>query len=166
YNVTENVSEAMKPNNDDLLVIDYTKYNFGEILHHQNYDVVFDCVGGQEQWESAQQILKPGGRFITIVGDDPHSNLTVKNIVTMGAGVINRKFWSLVGQEPSYIFHILKHDYRHLDDMRVNYIETGKMKPMIDHVYDFYNLKELHEMYDRSKSGKAQGKMVAQIIKD
>ncbi|CAF1389458.1 unnamed protein product, partial [Rotaria sordida] len=166
YNATENVSEVMKPNNDDLLVIDYTKYNFGEILHHQNYDVVFDCVGGQEQWESAQQILKAGGRFITIVGDDPHSNLTVKNIVTMGAGVINRKFWSLVGQEPSYIFHILKHDYRHLDDMRVNYIETGKMKSIIDHVYDFYNLKELHEMYDRSKSGKAQGKMVAQIIKD
>ncbi|CAF3548508.1 unnamed protein product [Rotaria sp. Silwood1] len=166
YNIIENVSEVTKSNHDDLLVIDYTTYNFGELLHHQNYDVVFDCVGGQEQWESAQQILKPGDRFVTIVGDDPHSNLTVKNIVTVSAGVINRKFWSLIGQEPSYIFHALKQDYRHLDDMRMNYIEMGKMKSIIDRVYNFYKLEELHAMYDRSKSRRAQGKMVAQIVQD
>ena len=159
------MNEGTSANNDSFLVIDYTKYNFGELLRHQNYDMVFDCVGGKEQWESAQQILKPGGRFVTIVGDDPQSYLSVKNIVTVGAGVINRKFWSLLGQEPSYIFHVLKQDYRHLDDMRVNYIETGKMKPIIDRVYDFHDLQQLHDMYERSQAHKAQGKMVAQIIK-
>lgn len=148
-----------------ILVIDYTKNNFGQMLRHQNFDVVFDCVGGLEQWEGAQQILKPGGRFVTIVGDDPHSNLTVKNIVTVGAGVINRKFWSLVGQEPSYIFHVLKQDYRHLDDLRINYIETGKMRPIIDRIYDFHNIEESRAMYDRSQARQAQGKLVAQIIK-
>ncbi len=46
-------------NNDQqqLFVIDYNAKDFGQELQGQNYDIVYDCVGGQEQWKSAQQIL-------------------------------------------------------------------------------------------------------------
>ncbi|CAF5021795.1 unnamed protein product, partial [Rotaria sp. Silwood1] len=83
YTITENKDEI---NNDPqkILVIDYNAKDFGQELQGQNYDVVYDCVGGQQQWISAQQILKIGGQFITIVGDDPNSVLSFKWIATMG----------------------------------------------------------------------------------
>ena len=39
-----------------------------EHLKDQGYDVIFDCVGGKESWQSAHKILKKDGAFVTIVG--------------------------------------------------------------------------------------------------
>jgi NADPH:quinone reductase-like Zn-dependent oxidoreductase len=132
----------------------------------ENYDVVYDCVGGQQQWISAQQVLKSHGQFITIVGDDTKSVLSVKSMASMGFGLLNRKLWSIVGSlHHNYIFHFLKPTFQDLDDIRTKYVETGKVKPLLDTVFDWRKdgVQALYSIYDKSKSGKAQGKIVLKI---
>ena len=132
----------------------------------EDYDVVYDCVGGQQQWISAQQILKQGGQFITIVGDDTKSVLSLKSVATIGSSIINRKFWSVFSSNHhGYIIHFLRQTPENLDDMRTNYIETGKVKTIIDTVYDWRKdgVEALYSLYEKSKSGKAQGKLILKI---
>ncbi|CAF1251593.1 unnamed protein product [Rotaria sordida] len=165
YTITENKDEI---NNDPqkILVIDYNAKDFGQELKGENYDVVYDCVGGQQQWMSAQQILKIGGQFITIVGDDQNSVLSFKWIVTMGLSMINRKFWSIFSSaHHSYTYHGLSQTPEDLDDIRINFIEIGKVKPLIDTVYDWQKdgVEALYLLYEKIKSGKAQGKLILKI---
>jgi NADPH:quinone reductase-like Zn-dependent oxidoreductase len=141
------------------------KQDFGSVLQDQQFDCVYDCVGGQEQWEQAQQIMKQGGHFLTIAGDDPESEINVKSLVQMAGSMINRKFSSLFGpNKHSYAFHRSSGSTEALDDLRVNYIETGKVKPILDTVYDDWS--QFIDMFEKSKSGKAQGKLVLKIVKD
>ncbi|CAF2844295.1 unnamed protein product [Rotaria sp. Silwood2] len=165
YTITENKDEM---NNDPqkILVIDYNAKDFGQELKGQNYDVVYDCVGGQQQWISARQILKIGGQFITIVGDDTNPVLSFKWIATIGSSVINRKFWSIFSSaHHAYIYHGLYQTPDDLDDIRTTYIETGKVKPLIDTVYDWRKdgVEALYLPYEKTRSGKAQGKLILKI---
>ncbi|CAF1281305.1 unnamed protein product [Rotaria sp. Silwood1] len=165
YTITENKDEI---NNDSqkILVIDYNAKDFGQELQGQNYDVVYDCVGGQQQWISAQQILKIGGQFITIAGDDPNPVLLFKWIATISSSLINRKFWSIFGSaHHAYIYHVLYQIPEDLDDIRITYIETGKVKPLIDTVYDWRKdgVEALYLLYEKVRSGKAQGKLILKI---
>jgi alcohol dehydrogenase len=155
-------------NNDQqqILVIDYNAKDFGQELKGQNYDAVYDCVGGEQQWISAQQILKKGGQFVTIVGDDTKSALSLKSVATTGASIINRKFWSVFSSDHhDYIIHFLNQTPEDLDNIRKNYIETDKVKPLIDTVYDLQKdgVEALYSLYEKSKSGKAQGKLILKV---
>ncbi|CAF1409933.1 unnamed protein product [Rotaria sp. Silwood1] len=132
----------------------------------QNYDLVYDCVGGEQQWISAQKILKRGGQFITIVGDDTSSIISLKTLVIAGSSLVNRKFWSVFGSaHHGYIRHLLNENFQDLDDIRTKYIETGKVKPLIDTVFDWRKdgVEALYSLYEKSKSGKAQGKLILKI---
>ncbi|CAF0906665.1 unnamed protein product [Rotaria sordida] len=132
----------------------------------QNYDVVYDCIGGEQQWISAQQVLKCGGQFITIVGDDRKSIISLKSLVSVGSSLINRKFWSIFGSSHhNYIFHFVNQNFQELDDIRTKYIETGKVKPLIDTIYDWQkdDVEALYLLYEKSKSEKAQGKLILKI---
>lgn len=132
----------------------------------QNYDVVYDCVGGQQQWLSAQQILKRGGQFITIAGDEPERGYSVKSVAALGHRILVRKLGSVFGSSHhGYIHHLLLPAYQELDDLRTNYLETGKVKPLIDTVFDWQTegAEAIYKLYEKSKSGKAQGKLILKI---
>lgn len=123
-------------------------------------------MGGEEQWTSAQKILKRNGYFITIVGDDKKSEITMKALASVGSSLINRKFWSVFGSSHhNYILHFLTQRYEDLNDLRVNYIENDKVKPVIDTVFDWRKdgVEALYSLYEKSQSGKAQGKLILQI---
>ena len=45
-------------------VIDYRSENWADVLAGENYDVLYDCVGGETHWQDAHKILKPGGYFV------------------------------------------------------------------------------------------------------
>ena len=90
----------------------------------------------------------------------------MKALASVGSSLINRKFWSVFGSSHhNYIFHFLNQRYEDLDDLRVNYIENGKVKPVIDTVFDWRKdgVEALYSFYEKSKSGKAQGKLILQI---
>lgn len=84
----------------------------------------------------------------------------------MGSSIINRKFWSVFdSSHHNYMLHLLKETYQELDDMRTNYIETEKVKPIIDTIFDWKKdgVEALYSLYEKSKSGKAQGKLILKI---
>ncbi len=123
-------------------------------------------MGGIEQWTSAQEVLKRGGHFLTIVGDDTQSVVSVKSVLSLVPSLMNRKFWSTFGSSHhKYGFHFLKENSQDLDDLRTTYIETGKVKPLIDTVFDWRKdgVEALYSLYEKSKSGKAQGKLILKI---
>jgi hypothetical protein len=90
-------------------------------------------------------------------------------MVTTGSSLINRKFWSVFSSEQhGYIMHFLNQSPEDLDDMRTYYIETDKVKPIIDTIYDWQKdgVEALYSLYEKSKSGKAQGKLILRIADD
>ncbi|CAF0820462.1 unnamed protein product [Rotaria sordida] len=165
YDITQTNIETNN-NRNQLHIIDYNEKDFEHELKGQNYDVVYDCIGGEQQWISAQQVLKCGGQFITIVGDDRKSIISLKSLVSVGSSLINRKFWSIFGSSHhNYIFHFVNQNFQELDDIRTKYIETGKVKPLIDTIYDWQkdDVEALYLLYEKSKSEKAQGKLILKI---
>ncbi|UJR17261.1 hypothetical protein I4U23_004156 [Adineta vaga] len=165
YEIIRNKSDFINIDNQ-ILVIDYKEKDFGEELQGENYDIVCDCVGGQQNWISTQRILKHGGEFITFVGDDPNPVLSLTWIINTAANLINRKFWSYFGSaRHNYIMHAHKQTPENLEDMRINYIENGKVKPLIDKVCDWRQdgAEALYSLYERSRSGTAQGKLILKL---
>ncbi|CAF1377191.1 unnamed protein product [Adineta ricciae] len=165
YEIIRNKSEWINMDNQ-ILVIDYKEKDFGEELQGNDYDIVCDCVGGQQNWISAQRILKRGGDFITFVGDDPNPVLSVTWIVQTAGNLLNRKFWSVFGSERhKYFMHVHSQTPENLDDLRLNYFESGKVKPIIDKVYDWRKdgIEALYSAYERSRNRMAQGKLILKI---
>jgi len=142
-------------------VINYKKgEQFGTVLAGKNYDLVFDCVGGVDSWVQSQAVLKPGGKFVTIVGDST-DNLSVTGImwimmVTSWRGV-KRMFGG-----PQYISMLTDsdkmEDYMALHD----FVEAGKVKPVLDSnsPYSFDNWKDAFAML---MSHRAKGKIIIKV---
>ncbi len=84
----------------------------------------------------------------------------------MGSRILSRKLGSVFSSSHhSYIPFFLQPNYQELDDMRTKYLETGKVKSLIDTVFDWQTdgVEALYKLYEKSKSGKAQGKLVLKI---
>lgn len=52
---------------------------------------VYDTVGGLDHYQRSLKVLKPGGYYISIVGDTP-SNMTVTKLVTTGVDMVLRSW--------------------------------------------------------------------------
>jgi len=50
-------------------VINYKETSVLEALKGKDLDIVYDTIGGYENWEAAQAGLKKNGTFVTLVGD-------------------------------------------------------------------------------------------------
>lgn len=50
-------------------VIAYDEKKWYEVLQPDTFDCVYDCIGGEGVWDSAQRVLKKNGTFTTIAGD-------------------------------------------------------------------------------------------------
>jgi len=133
---------------------------FGDILEGQNYDMVFDCVGGVDSWVQSQRVLKSGGKFVTIVGDST-DNLTVTGLMWIMSVGGWRKLKTLAGA-PEYISMLTDSDtakdYTELHD----FVEAGKLKPVLDpnSPYTFDNWKDAFAML---MSHRAKGKIVIKV---
>lgn len=116
-------------------VIDYKTTNFEEVLH--DYDVVFDTMGGEIQTKS-YQVLKKGGRLVTIVNapDEEKAN---------EYGVTASNVW-------------LQPNGKQLEQLGA-LLQNGKLKAIVGHVFPFseQGLKEAHAL---SESHHAKGKIV------
>jgi len=138
-------------------VLDYTKVDWGEELKGQNFDIIIDTVGGN--WERAQKVAKPGGRFVTVVGDEPHEehwNL-IQLAWTMAKATV-RKIMSSTGG-PHYYFIITKDKLEDLQTL-ANMAAKGQLKPQVDKVFP---LEQVVEAFRYSVQGHAKGKVVVMI---
>lgn len=120
-------------------VIDYRNGFINEIKKHvpQGLDVVLDCVGGQTLKDSAQ-LLKPGGRLVSIV-EKPHHEQEKKNIH------VSFVFVAPNGAQLAEIGKL---------------IEQGKIQvPRIEEM----PLKEAAAAQEKNREGHTEGKIVLKV---
>jgi len=141
-------------------VIDYTKEEWSNVLKGQNYDVIYDTVGGG--WPKAHEVSRSGGSFVTIAGDGPgDSKLSISAALLMVSRVAYRKLRSLTGG-PTYDFILTQENLSHLEAIG-KMVEEGALKPTVDKVYP---LDKFVEGFLHSQSGRTRGKVVFSISND
>jgi len=119
-------------------VVDYSQTNFGDEVfskYPHGVDVVFDCVGGEVLQKSAE-IVKQGGRLITIV-DDPTG---------LARSDIHKEF-VFVAPNSTQLTELAR------------MVEQGRLKTHLSQVFPF-GLEEARKAHELSESMHTRGKMV------
>jgi NADPH:quinone reductase-like Zn-dependent oxidoreductase len=122
-------------------VVDYTQVNFGDAVfskYPHGVDVVFDCVGGEVLQKSAE-IVKEGGRLITIV-DDPTG---------LARNDIHKEF-VFVAPKSTQLTELAR------------MVEQGRLKTHLSQVFPF-GLEKARKAHELSESMHTRGKMVLVI---
>ena len=119
-------------------VVDYTQKDFRKAVrshYPDGVDVVFDCVGGDVLQKSAE-IVKGGGRLVTIVGDP--TGLVRSDI---------HKEFVFVAPNSTQLTELAR------------MVEQGRVKTHLSQVFPF-GLVEARKAHEISESGHTRGKMV------
>jgi alcohol dehydrogenase len=141
-------------------IINYKTEKFEEIL--KNYDAVFDTLGG-EILEKSFEIIKSGGRIVSVSGL-PNARFGKE----YGSGFFKTLLFSAASHKITalekkhnvqYTFLFMKPSGEQLRII-ANFIETGKIKPIIDRIFPFENAQEAMEF---AESGRAKGKIILKI---
>jgi len=136
-------------------IIDYTKEDFGVTLKQEekeSFDLVFDCIGGDEIYTKSIPILKTKGNFITVVGPDPYGdNVGAVEALKLGAVALGRKFFGVRNYKV-----ILVASSKDLPKI-TTYLEKRQIITVIGHEFDLKDGVKAHEL---SESHKAVGKII------
>ena len=141
-------------------VINYKTEKFEEIL--ENYDAVFDTLGGVTL-KNSFGIIKNGGKIVSVSGM-PNARFAKENdsgfFKMLLFSAASRKLTSLEKKHNSqYSFLFMKPSG---DQLRIiaDYIESGKIKPVIDRTFSFEDAQKAMEY---AESGRAKGKIILKI---
>ncbi|WP_057913601.1 NADP-dependent oxidoreductase [Peribacillus muralis] len=141
-------------------IINYKTEKFEEKL--KNYDAVFDTLGG-ETLEKSFQVIKSGGKIVSVSGL-PNARFGKE----YGSGFFKTLLFSAASHKLTalekkhnvqYTFLFMKPSGEQLRII-ANFIETGKIKPIIDRVFPFENAQKAMEY---AESGRAKGKIILKI---
>ncbi|WP_312097255.1 NADP-dependent oxidoreductase [Niallia sp.] len=141
-------------------IINYKTEKFEEKL--KNYDAVFDTLGG-EILEKSFGVVKSGGKIVSVSGL-PNARFGRE----YGSGFFKTLLFSAASHKLTalekkhhvqYSFLFMKPSGEQLRTI-ANYIEAGKIKPIIDRVYPFENAQEAMEY---AETGRAKGKIIVKI---
>ena len=121
------------------VVIDYKSQQWSTELAGQDYDIIYDCVGDNEDWLNAPKVLKEGGLFVSIA-----------NFTPAPENYTNAKFVNM----------ILKSDGDDLKKM-VALAEAGKLKCIIDEHFPF---DKVPDALSKSLSARSGGKLIIDAI--
>ncbi|MFJ8412377.1 NADP-dependent oxidoreductase [Bacillus paramycoides] len=141
-------------------IINYKTEKFEEIL--KNYDAVFDTIGGATL-EKSFDIIKNGGNIVSVSGM-PNARFGKE----FGSGFFKTLLFSLASKKLTALEKKHNAQYSFLfmkpsgDQLLIiaNYIESGKIKPVIDRVFPFEDAQKAMEY---SESGRAKGKIIIKI---
>ena len=138
------------------VVVDYKQQAFETVLH--GYDVVLDTLGG-ETLEKSLQVLKPGGKVISIAG--PARPAFAREL---GANPILRLAMTALSfrtrrrakrRNVTYSFLFMRASGDQLREL-TPLIDAGKIRPVVDRVFPFEETREAMEYVEkgRAKAGK------------
>lgn len=141
-------------------IINYTTEKFEDML--TNYDAVFDTIGGTTL-EKSFNIIKSGGNIVSVSGM-PNARFGKE----FGSGFFKTLLFSLASKKLTALEKKHNAQYSFLfmkpsgDQLRTiaNYIEAGKIKPVIDQVFPFEDAQKAMEY---SEAGRAKGKIIVKI---
>jgi alcohol dehydrogenase len=141
-------------------MINYKTDKFEELL--RNYDSVFDTLGG-EVLEKSFGVLKSGGKIVSVSGL-PNARFGKE----YGSGIFKTLLFSAASHKLTALEKKHNVEYTFLfmkpsgEQLRIiaNFIETGKIKPVIDRVFPFEDAEKAMEY---AESGRAKGKIIVKI---
>ncbi|MEK5175702.1 NADP-dependent oxidoreductase [Heyndrickxia sp. FSL W8-0496] len=141
-------------------IINYKTEKFEEIL--KNYDAVFDTLGG-EILEKSFEVIKSGGKVVSVSGL-PNARFGKE----YGSGFFKTMLFSIASHKLTALEKKYNVQYTFLfmkpsgEQLRIiaNFIETGKIKPIIDRVFPFDDAQKAIEY---AESGRAKGKIILKI---
>lgn len=142
------------------IIIDYKTMNFEQEI--KDYDVVLDTQGGKTL-EKSLDVLKRGGRLISISGPPDHAFAEAINTNWFLKCVIPMLSWSIRHKAKklgiTYSFLFMQPNGQHLSKI-TELVEAGKITPVIDQSYDFVQIKEALQYVN---TGRSKGKVVVNI---
>lgn len=141
-------------------IINYKTEKFEDIL--KNYDAAFDTLGG-ETLEKSFNVIKNGGDIVSVSGL-PNARFAKEQ----GLGFLKTMLFSAASQKLTILEkkHNVQYTFLFMkpsgDQLRIiaNFIESGKIKPVIDRVFSFEDAEKAMEY---SESGRAKGKIILKI---
>jgi alcohol dehydrogenase len=141
-------------------IINYKTEKFEEIL--KNYDAVFDTLGG-EILEKSFGVIKDGGKIVSVSGL-PNARFGKE----YGSGFFKTLLFSAASHKLTLLEkeHNVQYTFLFMkpsgEQLRIiaNFIETGKIKPIIDRVFPF---KDAQKAMEYTESGRAKGKIILKI---
>jgi len=143
------------------VVVDYKKQAFETVLH--DYDVVLDTLGG-ETLDKSLQVLKPGGKIISIAGPpDPAfaTELGANPIIRLAMTALSfRTRRRARRHHVTYSFLFMKASGDQLREL-TSLIEAGTIRPVVDRVFEFDSTREALAYVEegRAKAGKVVVRM-------
>lgn len=119
-------------------VINYKTEKWADVLAGQDYDLIFDCVGSEDDWAKAPTVLKKGADYVTVANftSQPSPDDVVK-----------------------FKLFLLKSIATDLDKL-IAMVATGMLTVAIDTVYEF---KDVKDALTKSMAGTNTGKLLIQV---
>lgn len=141
-------------------VINYKKQDYLGIV--RDADMVFDTLGGHYT-EDAFKVIKEGGHVVSIAGildKEIAKEFDLNGLIRFVLAMKRLSVTIAMKRKHAHYKYIFVHpDRKQLDEIR-DLVEAGKIKPVIDKVYDF---SEAIEAYKYQKSGHAKGKVILKM---
>jgi NADPH:quinone reductase-like Zn-dependent oxidoreductase len=157
---TSTANVALVRNLGADVVIDYKKEKFETIL--KDYDVVLNSLG-KDTLEKSLQVLKPGGKLISISGPpDPDfarelgANWFLRTVMRLLSYGIRKK---AKRHHVSYSFLFMRASGDQLREITA-LIDSGDIRPVIDRTFPFAATEEALTYVD---TGRAKGKVVVRV---
>ncbi|SSR08517.1 NADP-dependent oxidoreductase [Acinetobacter baumannii] len=142
------------------IIIDYKTMDFEQEL--KDYDVVLDTQGGKIL-EKSLNVLKRGGRLISISGPPDHAFAEVINPNWFLKCVIPMLSWSIRHKAKkrgiTYTFLFMQPNGQQLSEIS-KLVESEKINPIVDKIYTFAEIKDAFQYVN---TGRAKGKVVLKI---
>ncbi|AQZ82007.1 NADPH:quinone oxidoreductase [Acinetobacter calcoaceticus] len=143
------------------IIVDYKTTDFEQEL--KDYDVVLDTQGGKAL-EKSVNVLKRGGRLISLAGPPDQATTEAFNLNRFLKCVIPLLSWSIRHKAKkrgvTYSFLFMQPNGQQLSKIS-ELVEAGKIKPVVDQIYDFIQIKEALQYVN---TGRAKGKVVLNNI--
>jgi NADPH:quinone reductase-like Zn-dependent oxidoreductase len=142
------------------VVVDYKKEDFESIL--KDYDLVLNSQD-EKTLEKSLQILKPGGKIISISGP-PDTNFAKESNLSWFLKIVmyflsNKIKKAASKKNVDYTFLFMKANGKQLSEI-ASLVQLGKIKPVIDKIYPF---NQTNDALAYVVEGRAKGKVVIKI---
>lgn len=138
------------------VVVDYKVQAFETVLH--DYDVVLDSLGG-ETLEKSLQVLRPGGKLISIAGPpDPAfaKELGANPVISLAMAALSLRTRQRARRHRvTYSFLFMRASGSQLRQL-TPLIEAGKIRPVVDRVFAFESTRDALAYVEegRARAGK------------
>jgi len=145
-------------------VLDYNDPLFLISAGLTKYDVIVDCVGGDDYFKAFKGALSHDGVYVTLVGNTRYladsKMVDWTNVLEVRADYLVRQISNKLGAAENY--HILTGSQLKSGDLAIiaSLIEKKTVRVIIDSSYSLYDIVKAHE---RSETRRAKGKIVVRI---